>query len=294
MSRFVISGATGLVGRFIVERFLRGGHDVWNMGRKAPPEGFFSRAVRWTAGDLDPTNHGAVSFEGADYFIHCAFSHVPGKYRGGEGDDPREFCRLNIDGSLGLFKAAKAAGVKRSVFLSSRAVYDGIPLGHQLTEEVPVSPSSLYGQIKHEVELGLAALEGKDFLPMSVRATGVYGPPGPGQRHKWADLAGAFEKGDVIASRVGAEVHGDDLATAVSLLLAHDEQALRAFGVAPVFNVSDIVLDRRELLAAFARRQNMDATLPSSADASALSVMDCTRLKSLGWSPRGRLDLTGF
>ena len=38
--------------------------------------------------------------------VHCAFAHVPGRYRGGEGDDPEGFRRANLDGSLALIRAA--------------------------------------------------------------------------------------------------------------------------------------------------------------------------------------------
>ena len=287
----IILGATGLVGRFVAEHFLRGGHDVIAMGRKPLSEGFFSSPVDWVPGDLDPDNDWTASFASADHFIHCAFNHVPGKYRGGEGHEPKEFRRLNIEGSLSLFSAAKQAGVKRAVFLSSRAVYDGIAAGTRLVESMPAAPTSLYGQVKRDVELGLTSLADAQFLPMSVRATGVYGP---GRNHKWEDLFAAFMRREAIPSRVGTELHGDDLAAAIAVLLAGDEAPLRAFEPAPVFNASDIVLDRRELLHSYAARNAIEGLLPEWADSSTLNIMECGRLRSLGWTPRGKLDLTGF
>ncbi|MEO1747240.1 MAG: NAD(P)-dependent oxidoreductase [Pseudomonadota bacterium] len=291
MSRIVISGATGLVGRFIAERFLQLGDEVVAMGRNEPVEGFFSRPVQWVPGDLDPEKDWTASFEGADYFVHCAFNHVPGKYRGGEGEDPDEFCRLNVDGSLSLFAAAKSAGTKRAVFISSRAVYDGIAAGIQLTEDMAVAPSSLYGQMKHKVENALIKLADKSFCPMSIRATGIYGP---GLGHKWETLFEAFRRGEAISPRIGTELHADDLAAAVALLLQVEERTVHSFGSAPVFNASDIILDRHDLLRAYALRNAINAQPSERAEASMLNVMDCSRLKSLGWSPRRKLDLTGF
>ena len=46
--------------------------------------------------------------------VHAALEHVPGRYRGGEGDDPPRFWQLNVDGSVALLAAAREAGVARA------------------------------------------------------------------------------------------------------------------------------------------------------------------------------------
>ena len=78
----------------------------------------------------------------ADALVHLALAHVPGAYRGGEGDDPAGFRRLNLDGTLRLFDAA---GPARIVFLSSRAVYGDHRRGETLRETDAPAPDSLYG-----------------------------------------------------------------------------------------------------------------------------------------------------
>ena len=292
--RILVSGATGIAGRFIVEHLLAFGDQVIVAGRTKPMEGFFSSPVKFRPLSLDPDRNERAAFEGIDAFVHAAFAHVPGKYRGGEGDDPDRFRRLNTDGTLARFAEAKAAGVSRAVFLSSRAVYDGAAPGTVLTEDMAVAPVTLYGQVKRDVETGLADMADDSFLPVSFRATGLYGPAGPGRRHKWAELLEAFAKGGTIAPRVSTEVHGEDLASAVRLVLTESAGRLTAFGPAPVFHLSDILLDRHDLLAAWSAMTGATGTLPGRADATAVNVMDCARLKALGWSPRGRLDLHGM
>ena len=84
---------------------------------------------------LNPDLDQATIFDGVQYFVHAAFEHVEGRYRGGEGDDPEGFRRANVEGSARLFEAARAAGVKRCVFLSSRAVY-----GTELAGIAPPGP----------------------------------------------------------------------------------------------------------------------------------------------------------
>ena len=294
MTTVLISGATGTVGRFVAEALLKDGADVVAMGRTWPPAGFFSKPVEWVTGGLDPDHDHAPAFAGVDVFVHCAFAHVPGRYRGGEGDDPDGFRRANVDGTLALMRAAKTAGVRRAVFLSSRAVYGPHPPGTVLTEEAVCTPDTLYGEAKLAVEYALAAMASDAFLPIVLRATGVYGPTGPGKAHKWADLFADFAAGTPIASRVGTEVHGDDLASAVRLLATRPAADLTRFGAAPVFNVSDILLDRHDLLAAYAAATGIAHAPPPRADVTGFNAMDCTRLRGLGWRPRGTLDLTGL
>ncbi|QKV19913.1 NAD-dependent epimerase/dehydratase family protein [Oricola thermophila] len=290
----LVTGGTGYAGRFIVESLLAAGHGVTVMGRTAPGDGFFSRRVDFVRGDLDPETAAPALFAGTEGFVHAAFHHTPGKYRGGEGDDPDTFRRLNVDGSLALFAAAKRAGVRRAAFLSSRAVYGRQAPGAMLSEDTEPHPDTLYGEVKLEVERGIAAMAGEDFLPVSLRVTGIYGPAGPGRAHKWAGLFADFESGKPIASRVGTEVHGGDMAEAVRLVLETDAETIRAASRELVFNVSDILLDRRDLLADHARATGCDRPLPDRADAAGFNAMDCGRLKALGWRPRGRLDLDGL
>lgn len=294
--RIIVSGASGYIGRFIVEWFLEAGHQVLVLGRKAPQPDFFSKPVLFQSMSLSQADYDPSIFAGFDGFVHAGFHHVPGKYRGGEGDDPHAFIRLNHHGSMQLFNAVKAACVPRAVFLSTRAVYGTQEPGVNLYETQEPKPDTLYGEVKLRTERALEDLVGENFLPIILRATGVYGPANPPLKHKWADLFQDFENGKEIAPRVGTEVYGEDLANAVGLLLdasANDIRRAANHEKAPVFNVSDILLDRRELLETYAdaKRVRKDK-LPARANADHYNAMDCTRLKSLGWKPSGKLDLS--
>jgi nucleoside-diphosphate-sugar epimerase len=271
--RLAVTGGTGLVGRFIVEEALAAGDAVTVLSRKRPAPGAFSAAVEHRGFTLGA----APELAGCDALVHAAFSHVPGRYRGGEGDDPDGFLAANLDGTRRLFDAARAAGVGRVVFLSSRAVYDGAPPGTRLTEDRALAPDSLYGRVKAEAEAALAA---SGLSGASLRATGVYGPAGPGQRHKWADLFADFLAGRPVAPRAGTELHGADLAAAVRLLLDRP-------GASGAFNASDILLDRHDLLALVAEITGCTHPLPARADSAQVSVMDTGRLEALGWRPGG-------
>ena len=139
--RTIVSGGTGFVGRFIVEALIGAGHEVTVAGRRKPEPGFFSTPVRFRFFDLNEDDVEAGLFDEADHFVHAAFDHLPGKYRGGEGSDPEGFRRRNLDLTARLFEAAKAAGAGRAVFVSSRAVYGTRAPGERLREEMEARPA---------------------------------------------------------------------------------------------------------------------------------------------------------
>jgi nucleoside-diphosphate-sugar epimerase len=251
----LVTGATGTVGRFVLPALARAGHRVTTVGR--------SGDIPWTLADPAPR------LPPADALVHLALAHVPGAYRGGEGDDPEGFRRLNLDGTLRLFDAAGGA---RIVFLSSRAVYGDRRRGETLRETDAPAPDSLYGALKLQAERGLGS------RGAAIRATGVYGGG------KWQPLFAAYLAGKAVAPRAATELHGADLAAAVLLLLAAPDTG--------AFNASDLFLDRHDLLARVQRLTGCPHPPPPRAEGPPPGVMACDRLGALGWRPGGwsRLD----
>lgn len=284
MSHVLVTGGTGLVGRFITEGLLAAGYEVSVAGRRPHAAGFFSAPVGFRAAELVPEGPQAGLFEGITALVHAAFDHVPGRYRGGEGDDPDGFRARNLTGTQRLFEAARTAGLRRAVFISSRAVYGRPPAGARLFETSEPAPDTLYGSVKLGGEQALAAMSGPGFSGASLRVTGVYGPPAPGRTHKWADLFADYLAGREVTPRAGTEVHGRDVADAVRRLLDAPAHALAG----SVYNVSDLVIDRRDILAPLKAASACPYPLPPAADAAALNVMDTGRLEAVGWRPGGR------
>jgi UDP-glucose 4-epimerase len=282
--RVLVTGGTGYVGRFIVEAMLREGFEVIVAGRQPPRSDLFSEPVAFRPLDLDPDTDQTALLKGIDWLVHGAFDHVAGKYRGGEGDDPARFIRLNREGSIALFEAAKAHGVRRALFLSSRAVYGPQGRPTVLTEETPAKPDTLYGHVKLDVERALSDLASEDFVATSLRVTGVYGAHRAGADHKWQRLFADFVAGRSIAPRIATEVHGDDVAQAALLLLRHESAGSVA---GRSFNVSNIFLDQHDLLARVAALLDRAIEPPPPGDPASVDVMDCTAIQGLGWRPGG-------
>nr|AID69685.1 nucleoside-diphosphate-sugar epimerase [uncultured organism] len=278
--KILVTGGTGLVGRYIVETLVDAGYDVTISGRTPPADDLFPKPVSFRHATLDPDGIGEDLFTGIDAIVHAAFDHLPGRYRGGEGDDPDRFRRVNLDGSIRLFEAAKCTGVRRAVFLSSRAVYDGVPPGTPLTEDLGLEPTSLYGQIKLLAEQALTGLNGPDFITSSLRLTGVYGDLKP---NKWDSLFADYLAGRTVPVRAGTEVHGRDAGQAVSLMLETDADTVGGQS----FNVSDIVIDTREILGPLRASRSDTPVLPATAGKAEVAEMETGKIKALGWRPGG-------
>lgn len=290
MTRVLVSGGTGFVGRFIVEHLMASGYEVVVGGRAPPASALFSKPVAFVPLALAPDIDQSAAFRHIDHFVHAAFQHVAGRYRGGEGDDPEGFRRSNLDGSVRLFQTARNEGVKRCVFLSSRAVYGEQPPGADLFEETSCNPESLYGALKLEAENELDALGTAAFKTVSLRVTGVYGIPGEGAAHKWQPLFDDYLSGRVIAPRAGTEVHGEDVAGAVRLALQTPLDRLQG----GVLNVSDVLIDNRAILAMVQNITGCPHPLPDPAALAAFNAMNTEKIRALGWQPGGleRLQAT--
>lgn len=122
-----------------------------------------------TSGDdiLDARERLVASFQRSYAVIHLAAIPHP-NVRGVTENDAR---RLNFDGSVNVFEAARAAGVSKFVFASSAQVYgindpvwlDQLPILESNRGPTLEEGQSMYGHLKREFERYLAAgcLEGQ-------------------------------------------------------------------------------------------------------------------------------------
>ena len=168
--RVALTGASGIVGRFVAARLAREGCSVVALTRPESDRTGFDFPVTWIEGDLDNEVALVSLVRGADALVHCAFDHVAGRYRGGEGDDVESFWRTNLLGSLRLLRAAVDCDIGRIVVLSSRAVF-GHPARTRVGDNHPPSPTTHYGALK----VALESLAGVYPRTTCIRPTGVYG-----------------------------------------------------------------------------------------------------------------------
>lgn len=288
--RVALTGATGLVGRYIAREMQACGHDLVVLVRPGTPATAVPGPAVIVEGELGGVPPGAF-LAGADALVHAAFQHEAGRYRGGQGADLTGFLATNLMGSLALLEAARQAGVGRAVLLSSRAVYGERLWPGRLDERHPALPDTHYGALKLALEGFARAFGGEDGWPVAVlRPTGVYGIAEPFARTKWLGLVEAALAGEAVPCRRGSEVHAGDVARAVALLL--DQPAERVAG--RCFNCSDRMVSTREIVAIVQGLSGARGPLPAEPGDDGFIEMDSGRLAALGlrFGGRARLEAT--
>ena len=200
--RVALTGASGIVGRFVAARLLAEGVDVRALARPASDTRGLE-GCQWARGDMADESALATLLRGADALVHCAFSHAPGRYRGGEGADRRAFWRSNLMAGIALLEQARLAGAGRVVLLSSRAVFGAdTPAAYSVDDDSRPVPDTFYGALKLALEAHASAFSATDGLCCAaLRPTGVYGIVHPLERSKWVRLgAGLAAERPIAAS----------------------------------------------------------------------------------------------
>lgn len=261
MTTIAVTGATGYVGRFVVAELQQRGMHIRALSRPTSDRSGSTMPVEWVTGDLRSQEAVEALVAGADAIVHLAYEHVPGKYRNGEGDNLPAWLDANVDGSIRLFKAAGQAGVKRFIFLSSRAVFSRTEAGMVLDEGHHTSPDTHYGSYKLTIEDFLQEfVRTGGMQACSIRATGVYGLTHPVERSKWWDIVQAvLHDQPVTSNRGGTEVHGADVARAIGVLLTRPALDIH------LLHMSDLYVTNRDLVRLIRRFTGKTGGLPPPA-----------------------------
>ncbi|MEM7128139.1 MAG: NAD(P)-dependent oxidoreductase [Chloroflexota bacterium] len=273
-----VTGATGYVGRFVVPLLARQGIEVRVLARPTSNRDGFPAGIDWVLGDLlDPIVRQTLVSR-ADVVVHLAYSHVPGRYRGGEGDDLSAWLSINLTGTLELMLEARNASVAQFIFLSSRAVFSHTEKGRVLDESHPTSPDTHYGAYKAAIESMLrsfGAVEGMQTT--AVRATGIYGLIWPVEQSKWWHLIQSVMADKVdLGNRGGTEVHGRDVARTILKLVQSPELA------PDIVHLSDLYVTNRRIVEIAREIANRPGPLPPPSDTAMTNVLVCNRLSELG------------
>ncbi|MEW1953383.1 NAD(P)-dependent oxidoreductase [Terrabacter sp. NPDC080008] len=178
--RILVAGATGAMGRQLVPRLVRAGHEVHGMTRSESKQVFLRGlgAVPVVADALDPDQVArAVAASRPEVVVHQLTAIGPMDLRHFD----RAFAgtnRLRTEGTDHLLSAARAVGVRRFVAQSFFAGYDRVG-GPVKTEDDPFGtepPSGMQetvGAIRHVEDSVLAASWTQGLV---LRYGGFYGP----------------------------------------------------------------------------------------------------------------------
>jgi nucleoside-diphosphate-sugar epimerase len=160
-----LTGATGFIGQHLLRELPKHGYRLRMLLRR--PASVPMRTASAVIGDLARPQNMSAALEGVDAVIHSA-----GLAHGMSGVPEDDYRVLNTEATIGLARAARRAGAKRFVFLSSIRAQCGPTADTVLTEAVEPGPTDAYGRSKLAAERGLAEL---DLDWVSLRAVLVYG-----------------------------------------------------------------------------------------------------------------------
>ncbi len=169
--RNLVTGASGFIGSFIAEELIKKGEEVRAFVRKTSDTKFLkSIGAEIFCGDL----HDAVtineSVKGIDKVFHSAAMV-------GDWVPREEAFRINVNATKLLLKAAKIAGVKRFIYVSSLAVL-GMEDHYGTPSNPPASGTGdIYADTKIAAENIVTAFGKKERFPVTIIRPGfVFGP----------------------------------------------------------------------------------------------------------------------
>lgn len=170
MSRVLVTGASGFVGRALCQQLAARGVDFVRTTRREDKVAPTSVVVGELADDVD----WSTVLSGVDVVVHLAGRvHV---MRDSAADPLAEFRRVNTQGTLNLARQAATARVRRFVFVSTVKV-NGEGGAQAYTEDDRPAPQGAYARSKWEAECGLREIAADTAMEVvTVRPPLVYGP----------------------------------------------------------------------------------------------------------------------
>jgi UDP-glucose 4-epimerase len=235
----LVTGGAGFIGSHLVDELVRRGRrvrvlDDFSTGKRDNLAA--ARDVEVVEGDILDVRTVRDAMRGVTRVFHqAALRSVPRSV-----DDPSTTNRVNVEGTLNVFVAARDAGVGRVVYASSSSVYgdaQALPLD-EAAAPAPVSPyavSKLAGEHYGRVFTRVYGLP-----TVGLRYFNVYGPR-QDPASQYAAVVPRFMQGALRGESL--EVHGDglqsrDFTHVRNVVLANCLAADAAAAAGEVFNVA--------------------------------------------------------
>lgn len=180
VKRILITGASGFIGSFMVERALDEGMEVWAAVRATSSRGYLRDGrihfIELDLGD-DARLRSRLEAQAVEAGAFDCVIHAAGATKCRRPDD---FFRINTDGTARLARLLVETGALRPggrfVFISSLSVHGATHEKDRrpIRENEPKCPDTAYGLSKLKAEQRLGEVEGLNYVVL--RPTGVYGP----------------------------------------------------------------------------------------------------------------------
>jgi nucleoside-diphosphate-sugar epimerase len=285
VSRALVTGATGFIGRHTLTRLVERGFEVHAAARSAPAD---RSEATWHETDL--LEAGAperlVRETRPSHLLHLAWFATPGEFWSSPQNDRW------LEASTNLVRAFAASGGERVVVAGTCAEYDW-GSGVCVEGDTLLEPATVYGRSKHMLherteqiaqEAGIAAAWGRSFF--------VYGP-GEDPNRLVASVIRSLLRGEEARCTPGYQVrdflHVEDVADA--FVAVFDSRATGAINIAS--GTPTRVRDLVELIAEAVGRRDLVrfGAVPKPPGEPSVLVADVRRLRDeLGWVPHFSLE----
>ena len=289
LSRVLVTGGSGFIGRRVVRALMDEGADV-TVADKRPFPGVgahgartHGREVRTVIGDLcDPAVVAEAVRPGTDVIIHlAAVTRVLPSI-----EDPAGTHRVNVDATASLLEQARIRGVGTFVFASTNAVAGDV--GRAIIgEQIPLRPLTPYGATKAAAEMLVGAYAAcYGMTGCSLRFSNVYGP-GMQEKDSFVprlmraarDGTGVQVYGD--GTQVRDLVHVDDIVAGMFLAWRAGFSGPLILGAGESVSVNDMVEAARGVTGSEIPVQNVPAK-PGEMPA---VILDVSAARALGYEP---------
>jgi UDP-glucose 4-epimerase len=174
--RALVTGGAGFIGSNVADALAARGDDVLvvddlSTGRRENVAGALG------LDELDVTDAAALQRACLDFRPEVVF-HLAAQIDVRRSvEDPAGDAHVNVEGTINVLRAARAAGARRVVFSSTGGAIYGEADGMPTSEDAPALPLSPYGQAKLAAE-GYCALFARlhGLSTVALRYANVYGP----------------------------------------------------------------------------------------------------------------------
>ncbi len=271
MTKILVTGATGFIGKHLMPALIKAGYEVNGVGSIS---GDITKAETWS------------DFPKCDYLIHLAGrSFVPLSW-----SDPSGFIQVNLMGTIAALDYCRKYNAKL-IFLSSYLY--GNPPSLPIAESCPIMVSNPYGLSKKLAEDACSFYSGSYGVPATIlRPFNVYGP---GQNENF--LIPSIIQQVLNADKVTVKdlepkrdyIYIDDLISAI-LKSLNNVNGLNIFNVGSgiSYSVADLIrtvqqIKQSNLPVVSGNERRKDEIMDTIADISKAK-------RELGWEPKCSLE----
>lgn len=246
----LVTGGTGLLGSYLVERLLEQGHQVRALARPTSDISHLkTTGAEIVFGNVEDYDSLPPAVEGVDVVFHTAAKIMPG------WGSWQEFEATNVKGTENILQTSAKAGVSRFIYISSGSIYGEAAQGNTPADEstpceVAFKPIDYYDYSKMQAEKVALDYHKQGKLPVTVVRPGmIYGPRDrllTDRFFRWVNMPIVVWPGK--ANPRTALVFASDVAECAILAATSDRAVGQVYNIAPPY-----ASGFREFAAALAR-----------------------------------------